>query len=62
MQKNYLALPKRNGFVGVATWEQSRHPHFWALPGKEAEWAYSGDWVSDANINGPAAYYPRFQP
>jgi hypothetical protein len=37
---------------------------FWQgpLPGKEAEWAYEGDWVTDATANGPANYYPRFRP
>ena len=36
---------------------------FWQgpLPGKEDEWAYEGDWVSDATANGPADYYPRFE-
>ncbi len=37
---------------------------FWQgpLPGRESDWAYDGDWVTDANALGPANYYPRFQP
>lgn len=37
---------------------------FWQgpLPGAEADWAYDGDWVSDARAGGPANYYPRFRP
>jgi hypothetical protein len=37
---------------------------FWQgpLPGKEGEWAYESDWVSDATADGPANYYPRFRP
>jgi len=37
---------------------------FWQgpLPGAEAEWAYEGDWVKDANGIGAANYYPKFQP
>jgi len=36
---------------------------FWQgpLPGHEADWAYDGDWVSDATASGPANYYPRFK-
>jgi hypothetical protein len=36
---------------------------FWQgpLPGKEADWAYDGDWVRDAKAAGPANYYPRFR-
>ncbi len=36
---------------------------FWQgpLPGHEADWAYDGDWVSDAKSLGPANYYPRFR-
>lgn len=37
---------------------------FWQgpVPGAEADWAYEGDWVSDANAGDPANYYPRFKP
>ncbi len=37
---------------------------FWQgpLPGKEADWAYAGDWVVDATAGDPANYYPRFKP
>jgi hypothetical protein len=37
---------------------------FWQgpLPGHEEDWAYEGDWVTDATASGPASYYPRFQP
>ena len=37
---------------------------FWQgpLPGKEGEWAYEGDWVTDAKSGGLAQYYPRFRP
>jgi len=36
---------------------------FWQgpLPGREAEWAYEGDWVKDAKALGPANYYPLFE-
>jgi hypothetical protein len=36
---------------------------FWQgpLPGREAEWAYEGDWVQDAKALGPANYYPLFE-
>jgi hypothetical protein len=36
---------------------------FWQgpLPGHEDDWAYDGDWVSDATASGPANYYPRFR-
>jgi hypothetical protein len=36
---------------------------FWQgpVPGHEADWAYDGDWVSDAKAAGPANYYPRFR-
>ena len=37
---------------------------FWQgpVPGAEADWAYDGDWLTDAKVNGPASYYPRFRP
>ena len=37
---------------------------FWQgpLPGHEEDWAYEGDWVTDANASGAANYYPRFRP
>ena len=37
---------------------------FWQgpLPGSEADWAYDGDWVKDANGIGAPNYYPRFRP
>lgn len=38
---------------------------FWQgpLPGSEDDWAYDGDWVSDATSGGgPGQYYPRFKP
>jgi len=37
---------------------------FWQgpVPGSESEWAYDGDWVTDAKASGAANYYPRFQP
>jgi hypothetical protein len=37
---------------------------FWQgpLPGAEADWKYDGDWISDAKVDGPANYYPRFRP
>jgi len=37
---------------------------FWQgpLPGAEADWAYEGDWVTDAEAGGISNYYPRFKP
>jgi hypothetical protein len=37
---------------------------FWQgpLPGAESDWAYEGDWVTDATRGGAANYYPRFKP
>ena len=31
------------------------------VPGSEADWAYDGDWVSDAKASDPTRYYPRFR-